>query len=141
MQVKANELRIGNLLKYTNYEKLKEDRRGKVFEVIPDDIQFLTEVDSCDYIEPIPLTEEWLVRLGLEYEYDTMESFKGKKYAKETDEQKHYCIFRNAEEISYFVFNFSSYMAYSHRIKTVKYVHELQNIFHAITGEELTIKP
>lgn len=78
--------------------------------------------------EPIPLTEEWLLKMGFQYngnvlilklkdvvfdEGNCIEYFKGKDYT----------------EIKF------GYYGNSH----IKFVHQLQNLYYSLTGEELTI--
>ena len=70
--IKANELRIGNCLRYTTDHYIKEERRGKIFRVIPDDIVFLSDTGNVPYVEPIHLTPEILEKCGfiLDKEYE-----------------------------------------------------------------------
>ena len=77
--------------------------------------------------EPIPLTEEWLVKFGFE-EIDgfltlDLGSFSGARF-----------IFWYGDVLNLFC---KSDMMLS---KQIKYVHQLQNLYFALTGEELTIK-
>ena len=77
--MKATELRIGNLLRYTDYTKVKEQLRGTPFELTADDILFLSE-NSVHYVDPIQLTEEWLIKAGLEKTKDHYISTKPEMY-------------------------------------------------------------
>ena len=64
MTLRANELRIGNYHYYHIVDPL--DERGEYDEVCqidPDDFRVLTNYDCPEY-EPIPLTSEWLLKLG-----------------------------------------------------------------------------
>lgn len=60
----------------------------------------------------IPLTEEWLVKLWPEY--------------------KDYGIKNNGDSV-WFEYTSERYIEINH-------VHQLQNLYHSLTGEELTIK-
>lgn len=78
---------------------------------------------SIEEIEPIPLTEEWLERFGFEKilfsiptAYKTEDGFRVKE-----DERGYW-------------------MQYKYGLVVIKHVHQLQNIYHALTGKELTIK-
>lgn len=77
-------------------------------------------------IEPIPITEEWLDKLG----------FRGKKVYDAIfewrigDSLKEHCIQTDGEA---FVWTH-----YKDGID-IKFVHQLQNLYYALTGEELTI--
>ena len=70
--MKVNELRIGNLIEYRIQDDL--DDRKDWWEVSKIDATDLCILESnIDYdFRPIPLTEEWLLKLGFEYdkEYD-----------------------------------------------------------------------
>lgn len=75
-------------------------------------------------VKPIPLTEEWLNNLG--FTYQTMGIF-------------------TAPSVQYFsVIKWKDCDAEFTLIKdqkiSVKYVHQLQNLYFALTGNELTIK-
>ncbi len=75
--------------------------------------------------EPIPLTEEWLLKLGFEYTESVLE--------KELPQIG--IIFWSAQASNFKVVRFNSNFYCS-----VRYVHELQNLYFAITGKELTLK-
>jgi hypothetical protein len=120
--IKANELRIGNLIKYND---------GGVFRVISihefgldveDDIE--TAYTEYEKFSPIPLTEEWLLKFGFE-----------------KDVAAFYLDINTVLFVSYnddeFVHLKSNHLE---TIASIKYVHQLQNLYFALTGEELTIK-
>lgn len=76
-------------------------------------------------IEVIPLTEEWLVKLGFENVQDVFYRCK-------------YGWFRiNLECAGKKGFYFRSIDGY---MMELKYAHQLQNLFYDLTGDELTIK-
>jgi len=115
--MKANELRLGNYL----------DSAGELTKVveIQEDV-FYTQCDEkINYkskwaeLKPIPLTEEWLIKFG---------------FVKDKTEITLY--YKEDFEIQlpmYFKWNES-------HLKTIKHVHSLQNLYFALTGEELKIK-
>lgn len=75
---------------------------------------------------PIPLTEEWLVKFGFKKVIDDArynEWLVG-KLCIEFDEKG--CYFTGGECVYYSC--------------NIKYIHQLQNLYFALTGEELTIK-
>lgn len=72
--------------------------------------------------EPIPLTEEWLVKFGLEYKSPFGYRIKMGSYIKDDLETNGYFFRWNGKTI-----------------KLMHYVHELQNIYFALTGEELKL--
>jgi len=122
--MKANELRIGNLAQTNMGDLLIVENLSL------NDIHFKV-VDRSKYplnykwqAEPIPLTEEWLLKLG--FEYDTI------TYSKE------FLTLAKSERLTgYHVFINSLVNRLSNN---VVYVHQLQNLYFALTGEELTIK-
>jgi hypothetical protein len=129
--MKANELRIGNLVMHYN----------DLCTVIGyyDDIFIAQSFDKIDFksnvfnLQPIPLTKEWLLKFGLiEYidfgvkmgTYDKM-PLCGFTYSIHT---KKVMIMHKGNSISHWL-NIN-----------IDYVHQLQNLYFALTGEELTFK-
>jgi len=120
--MKARDFRIGNLIKYsedgTVFEITEIDKLG--FEVKNENEETWIE---HDLFEPIQLTEEWLIKFGF------------KKIGTKTYFDYHignffiYIIGCSLKEKNFY---FSSCDEY--RITTV---HQLQNIYFALTGEEL----
>lgn len=86
----ANELRIGN---WAYHQGAEMELNVKRFE-------YAVCKERCVGLKPIPLTEEWLSRFGLN-----------------DNQHTRITIPRN-----------------------IKYVHQLQNLFFALTGEELVLK-
>ena len=80
-------------------------------------------------IEPIPLTEEWLIKFGFRY-YNN-----------------HIYVFPNNDSLRLwgFSWNVQQYLMGLDEFvdiptPSIKYVHQLQNLYFALAGEELTIK-
>ena len=115
--MKANELRIGNWVKY-------EGRHFQMY-VIAKDLPFLDTMEFGDGvvewkdIEPIPLTEEWLIKFGFE---------KGGNWFDEGG-----MIELKEKEDAYVMLEDSYY----HCSQDLFYVHQLQNLYFALTGQEL----
>lgn len=124
----ANELRLGNLHIFKMRDKFEEPQEWDEICVIDaQDIVYLSNnPDDPDY-EPIPLTEQWLLGFG-GIDTDCFIFIKAK-----------------SKEIK---FSYSSKIVetgvrngwYCKRYEHIKYVHQLQNLVHALTGEELTLK-
>lgn len=112
--MKAQELRIGN------YVIDKEDNNRCM-------ICSGSMIDNSDLADPIPLTEAWLLKLGFEVNHITKKE--NKVYRKHYDEG----IF-DLEKILHFFYG-GDFISIA-----VLYIHELQNLYFALTGEELTIK-
>ena len=112
--MKARDLRIGNWLITT--------MARNEYQVLP--CHLGDEDEECLLeSEPIPLTEEWLVRFGFEYT-EIHEGFN--QYRKDL---LNLSITPNGFEI-FLTFKWIN----------IKHVHQLQNLYFALTGEELTLQ-
>jgi hypothetical protein len=112
--MKAEELRIGNWYQWYAEGKYYE------YQVIQSDFS-----NDCNFLnfELIPLTKEWLIRFGFEYNY----SFD--LYSKSGFDIQ---LLENG--IDFYLGEYGSYFTW------IEYVHQLQNLYFALTGQELTIK-
>ncbi len=126
--IKATELRIGN---YTHKKDATIDAAGKVnysyrLHVIDhNDIYHIVE-DGDPTNHPIPLTPEWLERCG-----EKCINNNGWEYQIRIGALKWY--FRWNKE-------WYSELGGIYIDSKVKYIHQLQNLYFALTGVELTIK-
>lgn len=136
--MKANELRIGNLIQkngkihYTNIFTLR-------------DIKNLS-IDDTDIFEPILITEDWLLKFGFE-----------KVKNKDKEDLREY-IGYTAQKAKYAIFDTDIFITkvdkrgllwrsiecdfmvlFYHKSIPIKYLHQLQNLYFALTGQELTI--
>jgi hypothetical protein len=131
--MKANELRIGNWY-YTNDGKPEQiDGHGiSQFQ----DGEVLGQVN--DFIKPIPLTEEWLLKFGFEkYPYlDKYKLIEKKGFIKKESSYMVLCYFLNGYG---FCTNHGEDMQ-SFGNLSIEYVHQLQNLYFALTGQELEKK-
>ena len=120
--MKATELRIGNWVEGNKpfqvkggdlnlgelHEKLKEEPRWK----------------------PIPLTEEWLERFGFEKRFEKRYSFTSKDGVFHSINIEYDLVAKCVD--------LSIGQSDHHRlIDHIKHVHQLQNLYFALTGEEL----
>ena len=84
-------------------------------------------------LEPIPLTEEWLLKFGFEKD----------EYAKDFRLGKYWVENRYFDSYEKSMFLFGCYqfnkIYITSNVDVLKYVHELQNLYFALTGQELTI--
>ncbi len=118
--MKANELRIGNLI---TIDSLTD---GSSNIVVCDTFHLIEMNNTIKYqYNPIPLTEEWLIKFGFDYKIKS-DYCKWYLWSKET--QKGIELY---EEDYGYIFN---------EDVNIKHVHQLQNLYFALTGEELTIK-
>lgn len=115
--MKSTELRIGNFIYYS--QSPEEDQPYDVFKTNLNDIHSLQLNESTDLrYSPIPLTEQWLIKLGF--------NFEDPYYNKGI-----YSCYRMYGEIK--IANLHGFIA------NLKYVHELQNLFFALTRQELEL--
>lgn len=114
----ATELRTGNYIYYKSgrievtmigENGIQSHKKG---------IEINAKFNTTD-LQPIPLTEDWLLNFGFE---DKMGEWHNK-----------ICLEKSNNEIYY-----SAGMGVR-LSETIKYVHQLQNLFFALSGEELTI--
>ena len=134
--MKATELRIGNLVKINN--ELLPETKNEIYKVyglnakfdlsFPDSSGVISLNDTKsiriysqfdEFIKPIPLTEEWLLRLG--FESTNTYYFSKCNLHLQGDIRGFHLVISRIDGIK------------------VKYVHQLQNLYFALTGEELTI--
>ena len=128
--MKTNELRIGNWVEQPN------DGVTRVTAIL-NDLQIKTETGYVDkYCRPIPLTEEWLLRFG--FEKDTYAST-NRWILYNHDEGE--VLFEISGSDSYgWVRIFTTTNGIEDTDTHFKHVHQLQNLYFALTGEELQIK-
>lgn len=139
--MKANELRIGNLLEVGINDKLES-----IYSIVQEVNERIILIKDGNILrnmplyvlKPIPLTEEWLFKFGF----------------KQSDNDLFELIVVNNEEIQYDIWfrtesglyaNIESFQVVTEEQTNlpflhIKNVHQLQNLYFALTNEELTIK-
>ena len=124
--MKASELRIGNFIGYNSLlmkvSKISED--DLLVEFAKEEIR-LVVIPNEEGLHPIPLTEEWLLKFGF---------FKGADSSWCTEKLSKLWVFFIKCDIP-----FGGYDG-DINIPLPQYVHQLQNLYFVLTGEELTIK-
>jgi hypothetical protein len=145
--MKANELRIGN---FVNGEVEQEDGSTKLYTVkilavdstssLGEGWDFLLEsmtkteeeIEVYEDLQPIPLTEEWLLRFGFENYGVFRLKLSDDTYLRGHINSKgfnialdEYDLIGDRETVS---------------LRVIKYVHQLQNLVFSLTGEELKLK-
>ena len=136
--IKANELRIGNRIKYNNDKSLRDELINKEVIVTADVIKWASNPSENCY-EPIPLTPEILERCGFEKkEEDGVITFtlEIKGIADHGDNEYKLFGIKSKPAFVQIDYTVNRYWA----AKPIYYLHQLQNIYNALTGEELEIK-
>ena len=164
-EVTINELRVGNLLNEVGIDYIEDnpiaDRSDLT--LVEVDLKVLENILKFDnttnypLYEPIPLSEERLLKFGFEVKPISKWNGNDADYRPEnvSTEQRDFVLdsfilryeiftFNNVSEITtYCGINSSWYPKVyfdSVPLYRLKYIHQLQNLYFALTGEELTIK-
>ena len=124
--MKSQDLRIGNLV-YTDYEGTLEviNINSEGFDYIDCKKPTFKSIGrySIDSIKPIVLTEEWLLKFGFI-------AFDDKTFIHDS--------LRYSDKFKFREDGVLAYVSSEVYITDLKYVHQLQNLYFALTGEELT---
>jgi len=132
--IKATELRLGNLLQYENeVAPVNAIWSNGNYELHSDVLRFWTIEAGDELVTGIPITPEWLERFGFE---------------KKRHHEENYwvCFPYNVGKLMAFVAPHDSKMRVNLRVYDVEAsipihnVHQLQNLYYALTGIELIIK-
>ena len=121
----ARELRIGNYIQYfgnvAQVEGIVNESNGFGLQLNGGDFASI----NSQSLEPIPLTEEWLVKFGFKYKGNGLYTYG----------------FKNMFKVNCHEFGIDFYYGntYPYYVKP-NFVHGLQNLYFALTREELTIK-
>jgi len=119
--MKASELRIGNFVTTIDDKIICTSVKGFYgFAVNTGIITHNNSVNDFEYLKPISLTEEWLLKFGF---------------------QKNGCYYISEEtNIEFYLTNGKLYCElYGETIFNIENVHQLQNLYFSLSGEELTI--
>ena len=125
--IKANELRIGNLVYFNGSHNeigdISEIMKNDLNKVAPYKIGINHIIDiyyDSHKLKPIPLTEEWLLKFGFEIEIG---------YS------------HNIAKLGLIRIEFGDnfYFDYLYGRTKIEYVHQLQNLYFCLTATELTV--
>lgn len=121
--LKENDLRIGNFIKVISSTKTFDSyiTQAKGYDIVR------IEEKSFNYwnYEPVILTEEWLLKFGFEKIIESNES---------NFTNGVYNLFTNSlGEVNFYFFKEGDWY------QKIDYVHQLQNLYFALTGSELTV--
>ncbi len=126
------EVRICNLVNYNDGEYGFDDY---VVIIEPHEIHtYRTIAERIKNAEfhPIPITPEWLERLGFEKRISPKGHENWVMYS------QHHFAFVLREITPFIGFTYHSYGT-DHSLQ-IDHIHQLQNLYHALTGQELTVK-
>lgn len=137
--MEANELRIGNLV---NYELMDSECKVRG---LGEDCLWLNGTKfggpvGIDLFKPIPLTEEWLLKFGFsniegEFRMDMPNPFNNKSVFESI------IFFQDGDGFAQFIIQESGEdlgMTHNSFVPVkIEYVHQLQNLYFALTGTEL----
>ncbi len=132
--IPENEIRIGNWFHHLpiwtsrqpDYAPMKE------FDFQWEAGDWYQKGESCmtdDAIEPIKLTDEWIQKFGFNYKDGAAE------YGEERKNGVN--LYIHDEDPGYFHFRMGNFEG---QPTEIKWVHQLQNLYFSLTGEELIIK-
>ena len=123
--MKNTELRIGNIF----LEKFSQTEI-RVLELLSNErIIFEGDFKNDWQAEPIPISEEWLIKLGFEKTLDNEFTL---RYDLKNDARFDYFLPRH--KLKTFGLRFQGIAFFD----TIKNVHQLQNFYFGITGKELS---
>ena len=132
--MKAQELRLGNLIEYKIKDELDERKEwwaANKLDIL--DLTWLYSNPEDTNFRPIKLTEEWLLKFGFK---------KDKNGIFYIDLFTHYLELMYSMECYYPVYIQKSAMSSENEQRigliNLEFVHELQNLYFVLTGEELT---
>jgi hypothetical protein len=125
--MKANELRIGNYV----FDRYKITQVDKYF-------YQSAECFWTNEFKPIPLTEHWLFRFGFEKNIDYEQEIN--EYGKLSESNGRRGVGLYLHEGEWFVTFREDVGCGWCELNEIEYVHQLQNLYFALTNDELTIK-
>jgi hypothetical protein len=124
-ELRASELRVGNITTLGVVSLIDQD----VFRVV--DSEGDSFKNTWAEIKPIPLTEEWLLKLGFKQCGYEMLSWKHETLLPSFD----------LDGINWADFDEPDYQFLNYKVADeilrIDYVHQLQNLYFVLTGEEL----
>lgn len=133
--ININDIRIGNYVAYADCGAFVPEIIGKPHKIAAEDFGLEYRNDGLiKYYDPIPLTEEILLKAGF-----------GRK-----EDQYYFIIDRGAAHSLYIEFEFVNEEAFgsfwigrkgeAKMILDINHIHQLQNLYYALTGQELKIE-
>lgn len=133
--MEAKDLRIGNYHYYHIHDELDNPKDYEVIDQIDaDDLKWLSSEagQNDEQYQPIPLTEDWLKRFGFEFKKGRISEDSGVQLFNDFyDKGKFKLNHWDNGKLFYWDDKFDN---------QIQYVHQLQNLYFALTGEELKLR-
>ena len=127
--MKPAELRIGNWYMSVKFKTPVQCDLSDLYNLCANSDGAYNDPPIDDMFEPIPLTEDWLKKFGLEDNKGALDGFGGwlspdinKPFTHRLRIRSDFTYFPNLSNFSFI---------------EIKYVHQLQNLYFALTGKEL----
>jgi hypothetical protein len=140
----ARELRIGNFIQRRDlgnetirWETVLELRKNKIHTSGP-----IMVINDYSDVEPIPITEEWLLKFGFEKQIDYQQREEEWGILSKSNQRMALGIYNHTGEkyLDYWCATFREDVGCGWSdLNDIEYVHQLQNLYFALTGEELSI--
>jgi hypothetical protein len=135
--MKVNELRIGNYITEPNNE---DKEPFKIWGIYYEERNNKVNNLPITYFKPILLTEEWLLRFGFKKVPTYFEEVRfGIEYHLTVKSDVEFII-EYFDDFSCAILGSKDDIGITPLLENCRYVHQLQNLYFALTGEELTIK-
>jgi hypothetical protein len=121
--INFKELRLDNYICINNNLHPCRVKEITMSSVVVESIKENYSEPTINSMNPIPLTDEWLIRMGFD------------KFAEHTPSFGHDDIYRKG-----YIDIHARYNQYHFHGILINFVHELQNLYFALTKKELTMK-
>lgn len=130
--IQANELRIGNYYMYAGNDGIVY---AKVNTIQYNQFGLLSDCDGVNFgiCAPIPITEEWLLKFGFKKDEFILKFSVGLFWCINNCDDSFYIDFDEDFRGFYIGLNGYGYL------KNINHIHELQNLYFALTNKELNI--
>lgn len=146
--MEAQELRLKNLVKYPKYYNDGTDKIWMIRDIFWESDRIgltdgvLQTKTDLKFIQPIPITEEWLLKFGFNHVSGTLRDKKINIQKEEGSGHSEYDLWidfgddNETFEVEILIVSKEGDWFFTKQ----KYIHQLQNIYFALTKKELTIK-
>jgi|688.fasta_scaffold1619976_1 hypothetical protein len=125
--LKAKDLRIGNYVIFNTNQN--------PFQITPAGLLELSQIEGKPnpyFYEPIEITDEWFLKLGFTFKTEEL----GARFYEKQVGIDFMCFSKDGH---WNINSGKSYWYMDRNFKSPKYVHELQNLYYALTGVELSV--